>query len=172
MIECPPCNEKLWPCIDNHGQVGTVCAEDFQEAVSMCGPPSQAGLQPITCDNQDADTSGSWDPGQYITFDSGTYYVDEAFFDWLRDNPDQLLHDGARVEWKSPYFEFDDVRSGDFVEALGFADGDKLVEINNNPLDTFARVVTAVNNVSSASEFYVEINRPGIGLMTLHYVLD
>ena len=174
---CPVCasSEDIFLCDVNHQEVYR-CYVNFAAAELGCEESlgdHVVGNGPATCDNQTADTDSGWSPGSYVSYNSGTgkYEVDGDFFDKLLTYPDQLLYDGARIEWHGGHFEFKDIGSGDLASELGFQNGDELASVNDYDVSTIAEAFTAYDAVYGSSSFSVEVVRSGTPV-TLEYVIQ
>ncbi|MEM9454556.1 MAG: PDZ domain-containing protein [Myxococcota bacterium] len=175
-IECPDCapDEDVYACIIDGGQK-LLCFDSFAAAQQSCGSKPGNGVLgngPTTCDNQSADTSADWKPSSFVVFDpdTRTHLIDEGFFEGLRANPDQLLHDQARLEWREGHFEFETIEAGDLAYSLGFQNGDRLLAVNGHPLTTLADAFGAFDAVYDERTFVVEVERED-DLVMLRYEL-
>lgn len=160
--ECPP-TEDVYACIIN-GEETLLCFTSLAAAQQSCGSKPGNGVLgngPTPCDNQSADTNADWKPSSFVDYnpDTDTHQIDEEFFKDLRMSPDQLLHDGARVQWRDDHFEFETIEVDDLADALGFQDGDRLLSINGHPLTTRADAFAAFDAVYDARAFVVEVER-------------
>lgn len=153
-----------------------MCFESLAAAQQSCGNKPGNGVVgngPITCDNQNADTNADWKPSSFVAYESDTrvYKIDKDFFEAVRTNPDQLLHDGARLEWRGEYFEFETIEAGDLADALGFQNGDYVLSINDYPLASMADAFAAFDAVYDEQTFVIEVVREE-SLVVLRYELQ
>jgi len=130
------------------------------------------GSGPVPCDNHSGDPGPSPEIGGQIAFDSvgQVYEIDQDFFLELLNDPSPLLHDRARLEWRSDHFEFETIAPGDLVEALGFVNGDELIEINGYPLSTMEEIAGAYEALQQSTTFAVVVAR-GDATIVLRYRL-
>lgn len=175
-IECPDCapDEDVYACIIDGGQK-LFCFDSLAAAQQSCGSKPGDGVVgngPTTCDSQSADTNADWKPSNFVAFDPNTQtgLIDEDFLESLRANPDQLLHDGARLQWREECFELETIEAGDLAHSLGFQNGDRLLSVNSYPLTTLADAFGAFDAVYDEQTFVVEVEREGY-LVVLRYEL-
>lgn len=133
-------------CFTSFGAAEDGCIVDINDGDHVIGDG------PTTCDNQEGDTDDEWTPGSYVDYNSttGKYEVDQGFLDTLLAHPDQLLHDGARLEWDTNHFYFVGIASGDLAQELGFQNGDKLYAVSGNSVSTMSEAFDAFDIVYGA----------------------
>lgn len=177
LIACPDCapDEDVYACIID-GKEQAMCFDSLAAAQQSCGSEPGNGVVgngPTTCDNQSAGTSADWKPAGLVTYDFDTrvHEIDEDLFEHVRANPDQLLHDGARLEWRGECFEFESIEAGDLADALGFQNGDRPLSVNGYPLTTMADVFAAFDAVYDERTFVIEVVREE-DIVVLRYELQ
>lgn len=174
MTPCPECEEgqDVFACLID-GNEELFCFESLEVAQQSCGGLPGNGVVgngPTTCDNQTAGVAEKWSPTEYVTYESETHVIERGFFGSVLEHPDLLLLDDARVRWTGKHLEFETVEPGDLAHALGFADGDVLVSVNDYELATVNDLFAAFDALYGSQEFVVEVLR-GDETLVLRYAL-
>lgn len=175
---CPDCEpgQEVYLCIID-GKERQECFDDLAHAQASCGLVPGNGVvgnAPMPCDNQTPDPPPSWKPGSYVVYDedSHTHQIARELFLSVIADPSLLLNDRARLEWRGDRFEFVTIAEGDLASALGFMDGDALVEVNGHPLSTFGEIASAYDDLREQSSFTVTIVRDEATVVLSFLVVD
>ncbi|MEM9455886.1 MAG: hypothetical protein AAGF11_17030 [Myxococcota bacterium] len=151
--------------------------DDFAQAQASCGlilGDGVVGNGPIPCDNHTPDPSVPWTPGSFVSYDehSRTYEIDRQFLLDVLTDPNQLLLDRSRLEWRGDHFEFENVAQGDLAALLGFVDGDALSELNGYPLSTMGEITEAYEVLRDERSFTVVIVRDQATTKLAYRIVD
>jgi hypothetical protein len=111
------------------------------------------------------------DPSTAITYNSGVYYIDADFVDDIRADPNVLYFDGTRLTLNPTSGYFEVTTEGDLSDALGWYEGDVIVEVNGYDLASVTDVLDAFLALDTETEFEVDIDR-ATGPVTLYYEIQ
>lgn len=117
---------------------------------------------------------GSWDDAytlsNEITYNSmqDKYWISNAFYWDLVENPAWLMTDGTRFKWVTDHYELDGCAARTICSALGLQDGDIPVSINSMDLDTVEDALAAYSALLYYTNWTLTVERNGTNI-TLNY---
>ena len=174
-VVCPAFAGGAVTCFDTWGSQ-TICSFDQEAAATSCIELGGFWVPATVCPAESGETgSGNdepWSPTRNVDFDpeSGEYVIDQLAFEELKLDPAPLFGDTSHLRLlESGYYSVATV--GELADALGWEEGDLLLDVNGHSLDGPAAFAAAYTAIVEETAFRLTVRR-GQSKTTLRYLVE